>query len=189
MKTNKIMKAVKKGIVFTLLIATLVGVFTPAKKAEAASGAKTVTHSYKPMKSESLFRFLDIWGKDTFKVTYNKSTGKITGVKASQSNQTLGTNMVEKGGIKLIKKTDKKWTYEATWYLNFTILPKAFRALAVKFTPGLAALSDLGRICKVTVRYTVTPSSLSHSLSYKFMVPSKLEKAARTIGKLLTQAF
>ena len=189
MKNTKLSTWMKKGIVFALLVVTLITAAVPAQ-VQAATKNKTVTRTYTPMSADGVFKLLTIYGKDSFKITYNPSTKKVVSCSTSQSSKALGTDMIQKGGIRLVKKTAKAWTYEAKWYLNFTILPKPVQQIGKIFGSKIAALSSLGRIATVTVRYTVNgDGTLKHSLSYKFQVPSKMESAARTVGKWFTSAF
>ena len=98
--------------------------------------------------------------------------------------------MIEKGGLKLVKKTAKTWTYKATWYLNFEVLPKPLQYLGKAVKSKLAMLSSLGRIATVTVTYQVSATgNLKHKLTYKFQVPSKIQSIAKYFGGMLTKAF
>ena len=188
-KTTGIKASVKKIIVFALLLATVFTAFFPAE-AQAAGKNKTVTRTYRPMDSDCIFKKLSVYGQDSFQITYNPSTGKVVSVKASQKAAGLGTNMVERGGIRLKKKTAKTWTYEATWYLNFTVLPKPLQVIAKAAGMKVADLCSMGRFLVVKVTYTVRGNgTLGHSLSYRFQVPSRLQNLAKKVGRYFTAAF
>lgn len=181
-------KLSKRALSFALILALLLSVMLPGH-ATAAGKSTTVTRSYKPMSAESLFRCLDMYGMDTFQITYDRSSKKILSVRASQKAKALGTDMVERGGIRLVNKTNKVWTYQTTWYLNFTLLPKPVQQLAKLAGCKYACLTSLGRICTVKVNYQVSADSLRHSMSSKFQVPSKLQSTAKKICRCFTQAF
>ncbi len=181
-------KLTKKAVSFALILAMAITMIMPGSAFAAAKKA-TKTRSYTPMYSESLFKCLDMYGKDTFKVTYDTKTKKILGVQTSQKAKGLGTDMIERGGIKLVKKTNKVWTYRATWYLNFTLLPKPVQQLAKVMRMKIAMFTSLGRICTVTVTYQVSADSLKHNMSSRFQVPSKLSSAAQQICRYFTKAF
>lgn len=178
----------KKAILAILAVAMLTAAVAPANT-YAASKTATTTKSYKPMNPDSLIKALSVYGQDTFKITYDKSSKKIISCKASQTAKNLGHTIIEKGGIKLVSKSKTTWTYKATWYLNFKILPTPIKALAKVMKCKYAELSDLGRIATVTVTYKVSAGSLKHSQSYKFTVPSKLNDAVKKLGGLFTSAF
>jgi len=158
------------------------------QQAMAASKTATKTMSYAPMYADNVFKILEMYGRDTFTVTYDKNTKKIKSCKASQSARNLGTDMIGKGGIKLVSKTDKVWTYKATWYLNFSVLPKPVQLLGKAIKSKLSALSSLGRICTATITYKVSATSLKHTQTAKFQVPQKLKDIAKYVSGMFTVA-
>ncbi len=189
MKASTLSRWTKKGIVFVLMIAFLITAMVPCQ-AQAAVKNKTVTRTYTPMSADGGFKALSVYGKDSFRITYNPGTKKVVSCSASQTAKALGTDMIQKGGIKLVKKTAKAWTYEATWYMNFTILPKPVQFIGKCLGMKIASLSSLGRIATIKVKYTVNgDGTLKHSLSYKFQVPSNMQSAAKTVAKWFTKAF
>ena len=171
--------------------AAAVMLLTAATPQEALAAAKTatVTRSYAPMYADCIFKCLVMYGKDTFTITYDKSTKKIISCRAVQSAKNLGTDMIGKGGIRLESKTARTWTYKATWYLNFSILPKPVQLVGRVIKSKLAALSSLGRICTVTVTYKVSANCLQRTMKSKFQVPSRIQSAARYVGGMFTVAF
>ena len=189
MKTASITIIKKRFFVIALVIAILFTSLQPTA-VHAATTKKTTTKSYTPMSAEGAFGLVKVWGKDTFKITYDAKTNKVISCQASQSSTALGTDMIQKGGIKLVKKTDSRWTYVATWYMNFTILPKPLQTIAKFMGMKLAKVSSLGRVATVTVTYTVNGNgTLGHSMKYKLQVPSKVEKTVKGIAKFFTKAF
>ena len=179
----------KKAVSIALILAMIFTMMMPGNAFAAAAKRASKTRSYMPMHAESLFKGLNMYGKDTFKVTYDTKTKRIVSVQASQTSKGLGTDMIEKGGLKLVGKTNKVWTYRATWYLNFTLLPKPVQRLAQMMGMKISAFTSLGRICTVTVTYKVSADSLKHSMSSRFQVPSRLSSTAKKICGYFTAAF
>ena len=87
----------KKAILAILAVAMLTAAVAPANT-YAASKTATTTKSYKPMNPDSLIKALSVYGQDTFKITYDKSSKKIISCKASQTAKNLGHTIIEKGG-------------------------------------------------------------------------------------------
>ena len=63
--------------------------------------------------------------------------------------------------------------------------------IAEKATPELALVVDLGRIAKVTTKYEVTGEGklIEKKMTYKFMVPSKLDDVVFDALKLLIESL
>ena len=178
----------KRSLLLVLIAALLIGLFVP--KDVFAASRTTTTKSNTPFYSSCLIKQLDMYAKDTFQITYEKGKQVVT-VKTSQSCKNLGTQMFEKGGIKLVSKANGTWTYQSTWYLNLSVLPTCMKGLANYAYPGLGKLVNLGRIGTMTTTYTVDKyGNLKVTAKKgKLQVPSSLTATAKKVGKLFNIKF
>ena len=166
-----------------ILVASLA--LAPVSSVSAAS-TKTVTKSFKVVQTTGVFKVLNYYGKDEFKVTYNPSTKKIVQVKTGKAiKNPPGFDIIERGTVTKKKLSASKWQYKTTWYLNFKSVPEVLKTLAEKKVPVLEAICSIGRFVAFRATYIVTGEGkvTQKKTEYKYMVPSNLKGAALTLLK------
>ena len=170
-----------------ILVASLT--LAPVSSVSAAS-TKTVKKSFAVLQTTGIFKLLNYYGKDTFKVTYDPATKTVVKVKTGKAiKNPSGFEIIERDSIKRTKRTASKWQFESIWYLNFKSVPPVLKTIAEKKVPLLNAICSIGRFVTFRATYVVsgTGKITQKKVQYKLMVPSNLLGAAKILYKSFTK--
>lgn len=169
-----------KRIVAILLSLMLVAMLIPST---ASASTKSVKSSYTVVQADNLIKALSVYAKDNFTIKYDGK--KVIGCTYTQTKSDLKSDMFAKGGIKRVKKTSSKWTYQSVWSVNMKLMPKAMEKIAKKITPELKAIEKVGTIVKVTTTYEVNAKGTLKKTKTSFKWFTSLAKYKKFLDNLL----
>lgn len=147
------------------------------------AASKTVTRTYDVTTVDNGFKALYCYARDNFKIAYDGK--KVVSCTASQTKKDLDTGMFGKGGIKCIKKTNSKWTYQSIWSINLRLMPSSLLKVAKKVAPEIVAIQKIGTIVKITTTYEVNANGTLKKTSTSVKWFTEIAKYINQVKKFI----